>query len=49
MVTTIYEGEVKKNKRENKYYVDLIPSIIDVYNKSLFCIVDNIQSIDLDF
>ena len=33
----------------NKYYVDLIPSIIDVYNKELFCIVDNIQSIELDF
>jgi hypothetical protein len=32
-----------------KYYVDLIPSIIDVYNKELFCIVDNIQSVELDF
>ena len=37
------------NKIKNKYYVDLIPSIIDVYNKELFCIVDNIQSVELDF
>ena len=36
-------------KRENKYYVDLIPSIIDVYNRKLFCIVDEIQSVELDF
>ncbi len=34
---------------KNKYFVDLIPSIIDVYNKELFCIIDNIQSIELDF
>ena len=34
---------------ENKYYIDLIPSIIDVYNRQLFCIVDEIQTIELDF
>jgi len=44
-----YEGDKRISKRENKYYVDLIPSIIDVYNKELFCIIDNIQSIELDF
>jgi hypothetical protein len=49
VVTTIYEGEFKKNKRENKYFVDLIPSIIDVYNRKLFFIVDEIQSVELDF
>ena len=44
-----YEGEKRLKKRENKYYIDLIPSIIDVYNKELFCIVDELQSVELDF
>ena len=49
VISTIYKDGEKKNKRENKYFVDLIPSIIDIYNRELFCIVDNIQSIELDF
>jgi len=44
-----YEEGKRITKRENKYYVDLIPSIIDVYNRKLFCIVDEIQSVELDF
>jgi hypothetical protein len=49
VVTTIYKDGVKTNKRENKYYVDLIPSIINVYNRKLFFIVDEIQTVELDF
>ena len=49
VVTTIYDGEVKKNKRGNTYYVDLIPSIIDIYNRKLFCIIDEIETVELDF
>jgi len=44
-----YEEGKRITKRENKYYVDLIPSIIDVYNRQLFCIVDEIQTVEIDF
>ena len=42
-----YEGEKRISKRENKYYIDLIPSIINIYNRELFCLIDD--SIELDF
>jgi len=42
-----YEEGKRITKRENKYYIDLIPSIIDVYNRELFCLID--ESIELDF
>ena len=48
ILVILYSNFHNFNKK-NKYYIDLIPSIIDVYNRQLFCIVDEIQTIELDF
>jgi hypothetical protein len=48
-IITSYEDNKKINKRENSYYIDLNSSIIEIYNKEIFDIVDEIESVEIDF
>ena len=44
-----YEDNKRLKKRENYYCIDLIPSIIDMYNKKLFSMVDEIENYEIEF
>ena len=44
-----YEDNKRLKKQENKYCIDLIPSIIDMYNKKLFSMVDEIENYEIEF
>lgn len=46
-IKTTYKDEKKINKRENKYFIDLIPSIIDMYHRELYILVDEIEEIEI--
>jgi hypothetical protein len=39
----------KIKQKNNKYCIDLIPSIIDMYNKKLFYMIDEIENYEIEF